>query len=41
VREPDGFEQQVAGAVSRLADTERFQADIHRLDILGLCADCK
>jgi Fur family transcriptional regulator, ferric uptake regulator len=38
---PAGFEQQVAGAVSDLAAAEGFQPQSHRLDILGLCANCQ
>jgi Fe2+ or Zn2+ uptake regulation protein len=37
---PGGFEQQVAGAIAKLADAEGFQAHSHRLDVLGLCAAC-
>lgn len=38
---PAGFEQQVAGAISQLADAEGFQAHSHRLDVLGICAACR
>jgi len=38
---PAGFEQQVADAISQLADAERFQAHSHRLDVVGLCAACR
>jgi Fur family transcriptional regulator, ferric uptake regulator len=38
---PAGFEQQVTGAIGRLADAEGFQAHSHRLDVLGLCAACR
>jgi hypothetical protein len=38
---PAGFEQQVTGAIGRLADAEGFQAHSHRLDVLGLCATCR
>lgn len=41
VTPPASFENQVAGAVSRIAATEGFQAHSHRLDILGLCAACQ
>jgi Fur family transcriptional regulator, ferric uptake regulator len=38
---PDGFEQQLTDAISRLAEAEGFQAHAHRLDVLGLCAACR
>jgi len=38
---PIGLEQQVTGAITKLADTEGFQAHSHRLDVLGLCAACQ
>ena len=38
---PAGFEQQVAGAIGRLADAEGFEAHSHRLDVLGLCLTCR
>jgi len=38
---PDGFEQQLAGAIGQLADAEAFEARSHRLDVLGLCAACR
>jgi Fe2+ or Zn2+ uptake regulation protein len=38
---PIGLEQQVTGAIAKLADTEGFQAHSHRLDVLGLCAACQ
>jgi Fe2+ or Zn2+ uptake regulation protein len=38
---PAGLEQQVTGAITKLADTEGFQAHSHRLDVLGLCAACQ
>jgi len=38
---PDGFEQQVTGAIGRLADAEGFEAHSHRLDVLGLCGTCR
>jgi Fur family transcriptional regulator, ferric uptake regulator len=41
VTPPDGFEQQVAGAISALADGEAFEVHSHRLDVLGLCAACR
>jgi hypothetical protein len=37
---PPGLEQQVAGAIARLADEAAFQTHSHRLDVLGLCAGC-
>ena len=40
VTPPEGFEQQVAAAVSDIAAAAGFQAQSHRLDVLGLCADC-
>jgi Fur family transcriptional regulator, ferric uptake regulator len=38
---PVGFEQQVTGAIDRLADAEGFEAHSHRLDVLGLCLACR
>jgi Fur family transcriptional regulator, ferric uptake regulator len=38
---PDGFEQQVTGAITQLAGVYGFQAHSHRLDVLGLCAACQ
>lgn len=38
---PAGLEQQVTGAITKLADMEGFQAHSHRLDVLGLCATCQ
>ena len=38
---PDGFEQEVAGAIGRLADAAGFEAHSHRLDVLGLCVGCR
>jgi Fur family transcriptional regulator, ferric uptake regulator len=38
---PDGFEQQVTGAIGQLADAEGFEAHSHRLDVLGLCLACR
>jgi Fe2+ or Zn2+ uptake regulation protein len=38
---PDGFEQQVAGAIGRLADAAGFEAHSHQLDVLGLCVGCR
>jgi Fur family ferric uptake transcriptional regulator len=35
------FERNVAATVDRLAGAEGFQAHSHRLDVLGLCADCQ
>jgi Fur family transcriptional regulator, ferric uptake regulator len=40
VTPPDGFEQQVAGAIGTIAKVEGFQAHSHRLDVVGLCAAC-
>jgi Fe2+ or Zn2+ uptake regulation protein len=36
-----GFERNVTKAVDELAEAEGFQPHSHRLDILGLCADCQ
>ena len=41
VTPPPGFEHQVADAVSDIAAAEGFQAQSHRLDVLGLCAACR
>ena len=38
---PSGFEQAVATIIGQLADAESFEPHSHRLDVLGLCADCK
>jgi Fe2+ or Zn2+ uptake regulation protein len=38
---PAGFEQDVARAIGQLAAAERFQAHSHRLDVLGVCAECR
>ena len=38
---PAGLEQQVTGAITKLAAAEGFQAHSHRLDVLGLCAACQ
>jgi Fe2+ or Zn2+ uptake regulation protein len=38
---PAGFEHQAADAISQLAEAEGFQAQSHRLDVLGLCAACR
>jgi Fur family transcriptional regulator, ferric uptake regulator len=38
---PAAIERQVTGAITKLADTEGFQAHSHRLDVLGLCAACQ
>jgi Fe2+ or Zn2+ uptake regulation protein len=35
-----GFEQNVADTVDQLAKAEGFQPHSHRLDVLGVCADC-
>ncbi len=34
------FERNVTQTVDKLAETEGFQPHSHRLDVLGLCADC-
>jgi len=34
------FERNVTKTVDKLAETEGFQPHSHRLDVLGLCADC-
>jgi Fur family transcriptional regulator, ferric uptake regulator len=38
---PAGFEQDVANAIGRLADSESFEPHSHVLDILGVCAACR
>jgi Fur family transcriptional regulator, ferric uptake regulator len=38
---PPGSEQDVAHAVGKVADSEGFQVQGHRLDVLGTCADCQ
>lgn len=38
---PEGFEQDVAKTISKLADAESFQPHSHRLDVLGVCASCR
>ena len=35
------FERSVSATVDRLAEAEGFQPHSHRLDILGLCEDCR
>jgi Fur family transcriptional regulator, ferric uptake regulator len=35
------FERNVAAAVNRLAEAQGFEPQSHRLDILGLCVDCR
>jgi Fur family transcriptional regulator, ferric uptake regulator len=40
VTPPDGFEHQVAGAITDIASAAGFQAHSHRLDVLGLCSAC-
>jgi Fur family transcriptional regulator, ferric uptake regulator len=35
------FERNVASTIGDLADAEGFQPRSHRLDILGLCRDCR
>jgi Fur family transcriptional regulator, ferric uptake regulator len=37
---PPGFEQDITALIGKLAGAENFQAHSHRLDILGVCADC-
>jgi Fe2+ or Zn2+ uptake regulation protein len=41
VTPPDGFEQQVTGAISALASAQGFEVHSHRLDVLGICAACR
>ena len=38
---PAGFEQAVGQAIGQLADAEGFQPQSHRIDVLGVCADCR
>jgi Fur family transcriptional regulator, ferric uptake regulator len=38
---PAGFEQAVAATIGQLADAEGFQPQSHRLDVLGVCANCR
>lgn len=38
---PADLEHDVTAAIGQLAEAESFQAHSHRLDILGLCADCR
>ena len=38
---PAGFEQAVTQTIGALADAEGFQPQSHRLDVLGVCADCR
>ena len=38
---PPDFERQTAAVISELAGAEGFQASSHRLDVVGLCADCR
>lgn len=38
---PASLEHDIAAAIGRLADTESFQAHSHRLDVLGVCAECR
>ena len=35
------FESTLASTVNQLADAEGFEAQSHRLDVLGLCAECR
>jgi Fur family transcriptional regulator, ferric uptake regulator len=37
---PPGFEQEMNTAISQIAGTEGFHPRGHRLDILGICAEC-
>lgn len=36
-----GLEQRVGQAIERVAAAEGFQAQTHRLDVLGVCRDCR
>ena len=38
---PASLEHDMAAAIGQLAGTESFQAHSHRLDVLGLCAECR
>ena len=38
---PAGSEQEVSVAVGKLADSEGFQVQGHRLDVLGVCSSCQ
>jgi Fe2+ or Zn2+ uptake regulation protein len=38
---PAGLEQQVTHAIGHLAGAAGFQAQSHRLDVLGLCVACR
>jgi Fe2+ or Zn2+ uptake regulation protein len=38
---PPRFEHDMAKVISQLAGAEGFQPRSHRLDILGICADCR
>jgi len=38
---PANLEHDIAAAIGQLAGTESFQAHSHRLDVLGLCAECR
>jgi len=38
---PAGLEHDMAAAIGQLAGAEGFQAHSHRLDVLGLCAECR
>jgi Fur family transcriptional regulator, ferric uptake regulator len=38
---PASLEHDIAAAIGQLAGTESFQAHSHRLDVLGLCAECR
>ncbi len=38
---PAGLEHDITTAIGQLAGAESFHAHSHRLDVLGLCADCQ
>jgi Fur family ferric uptake transcriptional regulator len=38
---PAGFEHDVTTAIAELAAAAGFQPHSHRLDVLGVCADCR
>jgi Fur family transcriptional regulator, ferric uptake regulator len=38
---PPGLEHDITTAIGQLAGAVNFQAHSHRLDVLGLCADCR
>jgi Fe2+ or Zn2+ uptake regulation protein len=41
VTPPPAFERTIAAAVDQLAEVQGFEPQGHRLDILGLCGDCR